>query len=242
MSGLGRARSQLPWLAYSPKPTLESRANRFMYATRPSTMAVRPSSVSSWCVPCEPELSACSRASALAGETLAAMIGPPAKATSMRTESDGSGNGYDLRENAVNGVGMDKGDLQAEEADARNRVDQLDAVGSEALQGETDIVDLVGEMMNTGSAPGEKAADRRVLVRRRKQLDPAASDEDGRRLNALLGDDFAVLKGGAEGAEVRLDGHVEVGNGDTDVMKARGVHVFDATARRPARAAAGWRR
>ena len=42
------------------------------------------------------------------------------------------GNGYDLRENAVDGVGMDKGNLQAEQADARDGVDQLDAVGSEA--------------------------------------------------------------------------------------------------------------
>ena len=52
---------------YRPKPTRESRANRFMYATRPSTIAMRPSSVSSWCVPCEPDASACSSASALAG-------------------------------------------------------------------------------------------------------------------------------------------------------------------------------
>ena len=43
----GRSRAGLADLPYSPKPTLESRANRFMYATRPSTMAVRPSSVSS---------------------------------------------------------------------------------------------------------------------------------------------------------------------------------------------------
>ncbi len=72
---------------------------------------MRPSSVSSWCVPWEPEASACSSASALAGETSAAMIGPPAKATSMRTESGASGNGYDLRENAMGGVGVDKSDL-----------------------------------------------------------------------------------------------------------------------------------
>src|SRR4051812_45336033 len=127
-----------------------------MYATRPSTMAVRPSSVSSWWVPCEPEASACSSASALAGETLAAIIGPPAKATSMRTESAGSGNGYDLREDAVDGVGMDKGDLQAEQADAWDGVDQLDAVGGKAVEGETDVVDLVGEVVDARPALGEK--------------------------------------------------------------------------------------
>src|SRR4029079_6134231 len=165
-----------------------------------------------------------------------------AKATSMRTESDGSGNGYDLRENAVNGVGMDKGNLQAEQADARNRGDQLHHVGGEALECETDVVDLVGEMMNARAAPGEEAADRRVLVRWCEQLDPAASDEDGCRLATLLGDDLAVLEGGPEGADVRLDGRVEIGNGDADVMKPSGVHAFDATAPRPGRAAAGSRR
>jgi len=122
-----RRRGAAPHRPYSPKPTRESRANRFRYATRPSTIAARPSSVSSWCVPWEPDASACSRASALAGETLAAMIGPPAKATSIRTESGVSGNGYDLRENAVDGVGVDKGDLQAEEANVRDSVDQLRA-------------------------------------------------------------------------------------------------------------------
>ena len=115
------------------------------------------------------------------------MMGPPAKATSMRTESDDSGNGYDLRENAVNGVGMDKGDLQAEQADARDGVDQLDAVGSEARESEPDVVDLVGEMVNAGAPPREEAAHRRVLVRWCEQLDPAAADEDGRRLDTLLG-------------------------------------------------------
>ena len=83
LSKLGRLR--LDRRDYSPKPTRESRANRFTYATRVSTSAVRPSSVSSWCVPCEPEANAYSSASALAGETLAAMVGPPANATSMRT-------------------------------------------------------------------------------------------------------------------------------------------------------------
>ncbi len=75
-----------------------------------------------------------SSASALAGETLAAMIGPSAKATSIRTESAESGNGYDLRENAVDGVGVDKGDLQAEEAAARARIDHFNASGGEIGQ------------------------------------------------------------------------------------------------------------
>jgi hypothetical protein len=170
------------------------------------------------------------------------MIGPPAKATSMRTESDGSGNGHNLREDAVDGVGMDKGNLQAEQANARDGIDQLDAVGSETLQDEVDVVDLVSEMMNAGATPREKASHRGVVAYRREQLDPAAPDEDRRSFDTLLGDDLAVLEGGPEEAGIGLDGLVEIGNGDPDVMDAPEVHACDATARRHARAAAGWRR
>ena len=108
--------------------------------------------------------------------------------------------------------------------------------------GEADVVDLVREVVNAGASPREEASDRRVLVRWRQQLDAAGADEDGRSLDALLGDELAVLEGGAEGADVRLDGLVEIGNGDADMMKAPGVHACDATARRPGPAAAGWRR
>src|SRR4029078_10405949 len=107
------------------------------------------------------------------------MMGPPEKASSMRTESDGSGNGYDLRENAENGVGMDKGDLQAEQADARDGVDQLDAVGGKAVESETDIVDLVGEVVDARPALGQKAPHGRVVARRHQKLDAAAADENG---------------------------------------------------------------
>jgi len=160
----------------------------------------------------------------------------------MRTESDGSGNGYDLRENAVNGVGMDKGDLQAEQADARDGVDELDAVGSKGRENRPDVVDLVREVVNAGASPREEASHRGVRLRWRQQLDATGADEDGRSLDALLGDQVAVLEGGTEGSGVRLDGLVEVEHGDADVMEALGVHACDATARRPGRAAAGWHR
>ncbi len=167
------------------------------------------------------------------------MMGPPAKATSMRTESDGSGNGYDLRENAVNGVGMDKGDLQTEQADARDGVDELDAVGGEARENRPHVVDLVREVVNAGASPREEASHGRVLIRWCEQLDAAGADEDGRSLDTLLGDPVAVLEDGAKGSDVRLDSFVEVEHGDSDVVKALGVHLCDATARRPGGAAAG---
>ena len=165
-----------------------------------------------------PEASACSSASAPAGETFAAMVGPPVKATSTRTESGESGNGYDLREDAVDGVGMDKGDLQAEEATARGDVDQLGALGRQLLERGADVVDLVGDVVDAGAALGEEAADRGVVPGRREQLEPGIADEDGGRLDALVGDELTVLDDATEQALVRRDALVEVGDGDADVM------------------------
>ena len=60
--------------------------------------------------------------------TSADMIWPPSKASSMRTDSLGfTANGHHLGEDAVDGVGMDEGDLEPEEPRARLRVDQLGA-------------------------------------------------------------------------------------------------------------------
>jgi len=115
---------------------------------------------------------------------------------------------------------MDKGDLQAEQADARDGVDELDAVGGEGREYRPDVVDLVREVVNAGASPLEEAAYRRIPVRWCEQLDAAGADEDGRRLDTLLGDQVAMLEGGAEGSGVRLDGPVEVEHGDADVMKA----------------------
>ena len=53
------------------------------------------------------------------------MICPPSKASSMRMDS--SGRGHHLGQDAVDGVGMDEGDLEPEEAAARALVDQLRA-------------------------------------------------------------------------------------------------------------------
>ena len=57
-----------------------------------------------------------------------------------------------------------------------------------------DVVDLVREVVNAGASPREEASDGGVRVRWREQLDAAGADEDGRRLDALLGDELAVLE------------------------------------------------
>src|SRR5204863_5467927 len=119
-------------------------------------------------------------------ETVAAIVGPHAKATSTRTESGFSGNGYDLREDAVHGVGVDKGNLQPEETGPRRGIDQLDAGGHEAGQGDARILDLVSDVVHARASPGEEATDGRIFAERGEQLDPARADQHRGSLDALV--------------------------------------------------------
>src|SRR5688500_4565065 len=130
--------------------------------------------------------------------TSAERPGPPSNASSMRTESGSSANGHHLCEDAVGGVGMDESDLEAEEPLPRLLVDQVGACGGEAVELGADVVDLVGDVVHARATAGEELTDGGLLAERRKQLDPAGADEHGRRLDALVVDESAVLELGAE--------------------------------------------
>src|SRR5262245_64658062 len=124
------------------------------------------------------------------------MIWPPSKPSSMRTRS--SANADDLREDAVDGVRVDEGDLEAEEPTARARVDQLGPFGGELIEGGADVVDLERDVVHPGAPLREELADRRVLAERGQQLDPVGADAQRRRLDALLLERLAVLELGSE--------------------------------------------
>src|SRR5581483_7697997 len=153
---------------------------------------------------------------------------PPSKPRSSRTRSSLAGTAHQLREDAVGGVGVEESDLEPVQAPARLAVDQLDALAVQCLELRLEVVDLVGDVVHTRSAAGEEAADGRVVRRRREQLDPALADEDGRRLDALLGDRVAVLEPGAEQPAVGGDRLVEVGDRDGEVVDALDGHRLDA--------------
>src|SRR5512132_1340044 len=109
------------------------------------------------------------------------MIWPPSKQSSTRTES-GSLNGHHLGEDAVDGVGMDECDLEAEEALARTSVDQLRAGGRQAVELRVHVLDLVGDVVHAGPALGEELPHRGLRAERREQLDAPGADEHRRRL------------------------------------------------------------
>ena len=80
------------------------------------------------------------------------MIWPPSKATSIRTRSSAATD--DLREDAVDGVGVDERDLEPEEPFPGLVVDQLDAGLAETCQRRCDIVDLVRNDLSRVCRPG----------------------------------------------------------------------------------------
>src|SRR4029079_12093905 len=184
---------------------------------------MRPSSVSRSTVPPAPAVTARSTASAVAGDTIAAMICPPSKASSMRIES--SDRAHHLGQDAVDGVGMEERDMQPEEPAPRNLVDQLGARVLEAGEGRTDVVDLVGHVVHPRAALGEKASHRCVVTRGDEELDPARADEDGGSFDALLRDRVPMLEPRAEEAAVRLHRLVEIGHREADVVDSPERHA-----------------
>src|SRR5512132_1737696 len=152
---------------------------------------MRPSSVSSSTVPPAPAETARSTASAVAEDTIAAMICPPSKASSMRIES--SDRAHHLGQDAVHGVGMDERDLEPEEPAPWLEIDQLGPVPLQIGERGADVVDLVCDVVHAGPALRQETAHRRVVARRREQLDAVGSEEHGGGLDALLLDPLAVL-------------------------------------------------
>src|SRR5687768_16859772 len=87
---------------------------------------------------------------------------------------------------------MDEGDLRAAYTRARLLVYQPHACCPQRVQRAGDVVDAIGHVVQPGPAPGEEAADRRVVAQRREQLDVAVADVEQRSLDSLLGDRLAM--------------------------------------------------
>src|SRR5689334_25405570 len=99
----------------------------------------------------------------------------------MRTRSSATAD--DLREHTVDGIGMDEGDLEAEEPAPRPLVNQLRPLCLELVDGGADVLDLVRDVVHAGAAFGEELPHRRVVAEGGEQLDPAGSDPERGRLH-----------------------------------------------------------
>src|SRR5438128_1085004 len=112
---------------------------------------------------------------------------------------------HQLREDAVEGIRMEKRDLEAEEAAARLLVDELDALVSELVERAAHVVDLVRHVVHPRAALGEELADGSVLTERGEQLDPPFADAERRGLDPLLRHVLAMLEPRTEDALVGRD-------------------------------------
>ncbi len=127
------------------------------------------------------------------------------------------------------GVGVNEGDLEAEEPPPGTFVDQLGAVGGELVERDADVLHLVRDVVHPGAAAGEELADRCFLAEGGEQLDAIGADLQRRRLDALLGNRLATLQLGAEEPFVGGQGRVEIVDGDAKVMNPTRLHAADAT-------------
>src|SRR5688500_4067396 len=188
---------------------------------------MRPSSVSISTAPAAPALTARSTASAACGVTIAAMICPPSKASSIRTES--SDRGHHLGQDAVDGVRMDECDLEPEQPAPRLLVDQLEPRSGQVAERGSDVVDDVGDVMHPRPALRDETPHRRVAAGCGEQLDSIRADEHGDRLDALLEELLAVLERPAEDVDVCDERLIEVVDRHAHVVDPAHSHAADAT-------------
>jgi len=113
---------------------------------------------------------------------------------------------------------MNERDLEPEEPDAGLLVDQLHAVPAEPVELSGEIRDRKRDVVHPRAAAGQEAADGRIALERPQQLDPRLTDAKRRSLDALVGNDRAVLQHRPEEPPVRVDRHVEILHRDAEMM------------------------
>src|SRR5438093_8507435 len=163
-----------------------------------------------------------SSSSAASGATSMLSDWPPSKPTSIRTCSAMC---HQLRENAVDRIGMDERDLEAEQPGVRLGVDELGALAPQQVECGADVIDLEGDVVHPGPTRGEEPADARIVRERREELHTALADAHGGRLDALVGHRRPLLKLGAEEAPVGRERLVEVVDGHTKMVDPARVHM-----------------
>lgn len=128
----------------------------------------------------------------------------------------------------MDGIGVDEGDLEPEEARARPLVDQVGAGARKLGHRRVQIAHLVGHMVHSGTSLRQEATHRRVLAERLEQLDAAVTDPDRGGANALIIHRRAVLDPRPEQLRVGREGRVEILDGDSQMMDSSRLHASDA--------------
>lgn len=126
---------------------------------------------------------------------------------------------------------MHERNLQPEHPLPRLAVDQLGASCGELGDSGPHVFHLVRNVMHARPTCREKLPDRRIVAKRRQELDPAFADADRRRLDTLILDAGTMLQTTAKETLVRPHRLVEVDDCNADMVNSPRLHVSDATPR-----------
>jgi hypothetical protein len=91
----------------------------------------------------------------------------------------------DLREHAVERVGMHEGDLVPAEAGPRLRVDHVGALLDELADGGPNVVHLERDVVHPWTPLGQEPPHRCVGCQRRDELDPALAEPEVDRVDSM---------------------------------------------------------
>ena len=128
----------------------------------------------------------------------------------------------------MDGIRMDEGDFEPEQAAPWHAIDQLGARRLQVFDRAPQIRSSESHVVHPGAAAGEEAAHRRVLARRAHQLETTVADEQRRGLDALLDERFTVLQPGVEETLVRRDRLVQIDDREPEVVDSARAHPTDA--------------
>lgn len=129
---------------------------------------------------------------------------------------------------------VDEGDSCPAAADARLRVDEPGTLRLEMGQSSVDVDDCVGDMMETFTMLGQEFAHRGFFSQRLKQLNEGATHRNHRLLDALAHHLLAVKGLYAIAVAISVNGRVEVGDGNGDVVQVEQLHGATGYSESPA--------
>jgi hypothetical protein len=127
----------------------------------------------------------------------------------------------DLGQHTAGGAGVQERHARPPDPDPRTLIDQAHAGGGQLSECLLDILDTVGDVMQTNAARGEEAADGGVRPERRQQLDMPVADVEQRGLHALIAERLAMHERQLQNAGVERDGGVDVLDANADVVDRR---------------------
>lgn len=122
---------------------------------------------------------------------------------------------------------MDEGDSGTTASDSGLGVDEAGTAGLEMREGVLDGDDGIGDVVQTFTTLGQEATHRGFRRKRLEELDERSPYRDHRLLDTLALDDFPIDRLDPISLPIAVDGHIEVFNGDGDMVEVEQLHDLE---------------